>query len=356
MPLFGRTKTPKELTQTLVECLQALNVPNKAEKDKKKLVDEISRCLSQLKDMLVDRSDNKGAPREKDSDFILSERTRINEILGDITNEILLNNGLENLVEKLDIIDFESCKCVVELFGQLCRRTTASRTPVAIYLQQHSSILFQLLSGYNKSEIALHYGAMFREATRHEILSKEVISSDHFYELFTHVQGTAFDISSDAFTTLKDLLTRHKTIVAEFLEANFDHFFTKYTELLQSENYVTKRQSLKLLGELLLDRNNFNVMNRYISNEDNLKLMMNLLKSREKQISFEAFHCFKVFVANPNKPKCIHAILYQNQEKLIHFLSNFQTDRTDGIQFNEEKQYLIKQIRDLKPANAQNNA
>jgi len=356
MPLFGRTKTPKELTQTLVECLQALNAPNKAEKDRRKLIDEISRCLSQLKDMLIDRSDNKGAPREKDSDFILSERARINEILGEITGEILTNNGLESLVGKLDTIDFESCKCVVDLFGQLCRRSTASRTPVAIYLQQHASILFQLLTGYSKSEIALHYGAMFREATRHEALAKEVIISEHFYELFTHVQGTAFDVSSDAFTTLKDLLTRHKAVVAEFLEANFDQFFARYTQLLQSENYVTKRQSLKLLGELLLDRNNFHVMNRYIGGEDNLKLMMNLLKSREKQISFEAFHCFKVFVANPNKPKCIHAILHQNQEKLVHFLSTFQTDRADGIQFNEEKQYLIKQIRDLKPPSAQNCA
>ena len=45
-----------------------------------------------------------------------------------------------------------------------------------------------------------------------------------------------------------------------------------------SSNYVTKRQSLKLLGEILLDRANFNVMTRYIANEANLKMMMNLLQ------------------------------------------------------------------------------
>lgn len=33
-----------------------------------------------------------------------------------------------------------------------------------------------------------------------------------------------------------------------------------YESLLKSTNYVTRRQSLKLLGELLLDRSNFNVM------------------------------------------------------------------------------------------------
>lgn len=51
---------------------------------------------------------------------------------------------------------------------------------------------------------------------------------------------------------------------------------------------------LQLLGELLLDRHNFTVMTRYISNEKNLKLMMNMLREKSKNIQFEAFHVFKV--------------------------------------------------------------
>ena len=98
-------------------------------------------------------------------------------------------------------------------------------------------------------------------------------------------------------------------ICAEFLEQNYDKVFTSYQRLLNSENYVTKRQSLKvwitichivqhicvqLLGELLLDRHNFTTMNHYISNPDNLKLMMNLLRDPSRNIQFEAFHVFKV--------------------------------------------------------------
>jgi len=71
-------------------------------------------------------------------------------------------------------------------------------------------------------------------------------------------------------------------------------FFSHYALLVGSDNYVTKRQSLKLLGEILLDRTNFNVMTRYIANEDNLKVMMNLLRDKSKNIQFEAFHVFKV--------------------------------------------------------------
>ena len=120
-------------------------------------------------------------------------------------------------------------------------------------------------------------------------------------------------------------MTRHKMLSAEFLEANYDNVFDQYQKLLNSENYVTRRQSLKLLGELLLDRHNYSVMTKYISSPgilqknrnhaivkftpllkcsrkdnnnfflvDNLKLMMNLLKERARNIQFEAFHVFKV--------------------------------------------------------------
>jgi calcium binding protein 39 len=44
--------------------------------------------------------------------------------------------------------------------------------------------------------------------------------------------------------------------------------FAKYNSLLMSENYVTRRQSLKLLGEILLDRSNFEIMMKYIGYGD----------------------------------------------------------------------------------------
>lgn len=35
-------------------------------------------------------------------------------------------------------------------------------------------------------------------------------------------------------------------------------------------------------------------MTRYIADETNLKMMMNLLRDKSKNIQFEAFHVFKV--------------------------------------------------------------
>lgn len=83
-------------------------------------------------------------------------------------------------------------------------------------------------------------------------------------------------------------------LVASFLITKYDEFIPKFNQLLISDNYVTRRQSLKLLGEILLDRSNFDVMTRYISNSEHLKLMMNLLRDKSKNIQLEAFHVFKV--------------------------------------------------------------
>ena len=57
----------------------------------------------------------------------------------------------------------------------------------------------------------------------------------------------------------------------------------------------------------------------------------------------------QVFVANPNKPKPILDILLRNQDKLVEFLTKFHTDRSEDEQFNDEKAYLIKQIKELRP-------
>ncbi|KFQ71273.1 Calcium-binding protein 39-like, partial [Phaethon lepturus] len=195
---------------------------------------------------------------------------------------------------------------------------------------------------YESPNIALRCGIMLRECIRHEPLAKIILFSEQFRDFFKYVEMSTFDIASDAFATFKDLLTRHKLLVAEFLEQNYDVIFEDYEKLLHSENYVTKRQSLKLLGELILDRHNFAIMTKYISKPENLKLMMNLLRDKSPNIQFEAFHVFKVSEYK------LSLFLIKVSFKLIEFLSNFQKERTDDEQFTDEKNYLIKQIRDLK--------
>ncbi|KAK4946654.1 hypothetical protein LTR28_007780, partial [Elasticomyces elasticus] len=141
------------------------------------------------------------------------------------------------------------------------------------------------------------------------------------------------------------ILIRHKSIVAKYVEVNFDLFFSKYNNvLIKSESYVTKRQSLKLLGEILLDRQFYEVMTRYVDSGDNLKLIMWQLKDDRKMVQYEGFH---IFAANPNKSPEVRKLLTMNKQRLVNFLPNFLSDRTDDDQFSDEKAYLLKQIQNL---------
>jgi calcium binding protein 39 len=80
------------------------------------------------------------------------------------------------------------------------------------------------------------------------------------------------------------------------LLASLAQFFKAYTPLTNSPNYVTKRQSLKLLGEILLDRSNYATMTRYIADVGNLQGVMNTLRDKSRNIQYEAFHVFKVSI------------------------------------------------------------
>ena len=63
---------------------------------------------------------------------------------------------------------------------------------------------------------------ILRESVRHEILAKIILDSDTFWDFFGFVELSTFDVASDAFATFKDCLTKHKTLVATFLEQRYD--------------------------------------------------------------------------------------------------------------------------------------
>ena len=271
----------------------------------------------------------------------------------DLVREVLKTELLALLLINLPSFEFECRKDISQVFGSLLRKAEGGELIMVNWLAARPEILHGLLSGYQTPKSALNYGSMLRETIRYERLAALLLPSKQsqcFYQLFDFVESPLFDVASDAFQSLKDLLTKHKLLVAMFLESQYDVFFAHYHALIRSQNYVTKRQSLKLLGEILLDRSNFAVMTRYISDAENLKMAMILLRDRSSLIQYEAFHVFKILVANPNKGSRVLEMLLKNQQKLIEFISTFQNEKPDE-QFNEEKKFLLKEIRNLLVSN-----
>lgn len=323
MHLFKRARAPDELVTKTCAAYEDVSNPAKAEK--------LSSYLREMKIWLYGEPDQ---PAKEDT-------------IPALLNEVCKSNLITYLCTKLVQIEFEARKDVAQIFNAIMRRSVNGRDLGALYLESHKQLLDSLLHGYDTLEVALITGSMLREAMRREALAGYMLQSKFFNELLAYTDVDTFEIASDAFLSFKELLTKHQDMANSFMLNNRASFFSSFnTKLLTSSNYVTRRQSLKLLGELLLSSGNLDLMMAYINELPHLMLIMQLLRDESRSIAFEAFHIFKVFVANPNKPPAVLEILTKNQDRLLRFLSDFQNDREDD-EFAKEKEVLSNVLKQL---------
>ncbi|KAJ1448629.1 Mo25-like protein [Pelagophyceae sp. CCMP2097] len=253
-----------------------------------------------------------------------------------------------SLVQVVMVLPLEPRKDATHVFSNLVRRDIGD---FAQHVADDEMILDALVHNLDgPPDLAVSCSAMIREAAKAEVVAAALLESDSFWKFFTtYVHVKNFDVAADAFEILKFLLTGFPARAAAFIAHRYDTFFQHYNTLLEADNYVTCRESVRLLGEVLLDRANFNSMMKYIGSRDNLKILMILLRNKKIRIQIEAFHVFKVFVANPRKPPEIVKILHANKDKLVAYLKNFTHDKADD-QFNEEKALIIETLQALDTA------
>ncbi|KAI4290649.1 MAG: hypothetical protein L6R35_000083 [Caloplaca aegaea] len=354
----SKTDLAKPAKELLLQLWQSTTPSQKTE-------DELVKLLSQMKLILQGTHDTESSPEQ----------------VAQLVNSMIQEDLLYLLAHSIRLLPFESRKDCQSVFSYTFRfKPTHSLSPESPALthvvHRRPEVIVELCRGYGYQESAMPCGVVLRELLKqHEdvaaiILHDEsrekerAISVDEidpaqgplqsgdgvFWKFFPWIDGGAFEVSTDAFTTFRELLTRHKALVAIYLERNFDLFFSRYNSILvQSSSYVTKRQSIKLLGEILLDRANYSIMTQYVESGEHLKICMTLLKDDRKMVQYEGFHVFKVFVANPHKSPPVQRILVNNRERLLRFLPTFLEDRTEDEQFTDEKSFLIRQIESMGP-------
>lgn len=324
----SRPKTPSELAKAVKDSFNALDSITVAEvKALDKAMEEVEKNIVAMKVMLAGDGEVEPNP-----DQVLQ-----------LTLEVCNEDVIALFIHKLPILGWEARKNLVHCWSIMLKQKVDSTFCCVQYMERHLELLDFLVVCYDNREIALHCGGMLRECIKLPSLAKYILESPSFELFFKFVELPNFDVASDAFSTFKDLLTKHESAVSQYLTDNYSEFFEQYEKLLTSPNYVTRRQSLKLLSEFLLEPPNSHIMKCYIAEVGHLKVMMNLLKDSSKNIQISAFHIFKVFVANPNKPREIKLILAKNHERLLALLSNLGKGGEDD-QFEEEKELIVKEI------------
>ncbi|CAN6226343.1 unnamed protein product [Urochloa humidicola] len=264
-----------------------------------------------------------------------------------IALEICKEGVLSLFVQNLPSLGWEGRKDLVHCWCILLRQKVDESYCCVQYIENHVDLLDFLVVCYKNLEVALNCGNMLRECIKYPTLAKYILESSSFELFFQYVELPNFDIASDALNTFKDLLTKHEDAVSEFLSSHYEQFFGLYTRLLSSTNYVTRRQSVKFLSEFLLEAPNAQIMKRYILDVHYLNIMIGLLKDSSKNIRICTFHIFKVFVANPNKPREIVQVLVANHRELLKLLHNLPTSKGEDEQLDEERDLIIKEIEKL---------
>ena len=323
--MFGKkVRTPEELVTKSHAALERLRVDRTSAKD----VESVSKYFGEMRALLL--SGDASAQQACETLVVKANACGL----------------VAQIVSHLPHLPFETRKDAATVFNCIVRTSVRGHDVVVEDLSENPEVLEAIARGYENSDVALTFGAMLRDMCRNETLVRKILYGENFWKMFEYMQLETFEIASDAMATFREALTRHKDVAAEFLNANYERFVKAYTDLLEKGNYVTRRQALKLLGELLLDSANVTVMLKYVAEVENLCLMMNLMRDESKSIQFEAFHIFKVFVANPDKPASVAMILSKSKAKLITYLEDFQTTREDES-FQSERSMLLSLLAEL---------
>ncbi|KAH9793587.1 putative MO25-like protein [Citrus sinensis] len=211
-----------------------------------------------------------------------------------LTREFFKEDTLRLLIASLPKLAMGPRRDATHVVANLQRQRVDTKLIACTYLEANFDIMDTLILGYEDGDVALTYGAIARECIRHQSVARYVLESEHMKKFFSFLQIPNFDIASDAQATFK--------------------FFQEYnSQLLESSSYITKRHAVK-------DSN--------------------------KNIQFESFHVFKLFVANQNKPPEIISVLIANRSKLLRFFSDFNIDRANE-QFEADKLLVIREIATL---------
>merc|ERR1719499_821503 len=135
---------------------------------------------------------------------------------------------LLRIILKLRSFDFEGKKDAAAVANHVIRRreSNGSKDTIATNLKE---ITDSLIEGYEGTDGALPAGSVLQEIAKQkyfvEVLLKEPAKDTLIFKVMNYVEKRNFDVASDAFTTLKLLTTRHKDVLATWLEENYDLFF-----------------------------------------------------------------------------------------------------------------------------------
>ena len=210
-----------------------------------------------------------------------------------------------------------------------------------------SSISTLLITPVSSLDLDLLCGQFLRDLMQNNGILNALLTLNTYNQLVRMACSEIFEISSDSCDSIRSLLSSNQS--SDFININHLNILQGIYELCD-KSYYSKRIALKLLYEIIKDENNMYFSECYISNEENLKYTMDLMKKDEAvEVRIEAFYVFsqqvRLILNSKNKLKLLsYKIILKNKEKIIKYLERFQNHRQHQ-KFQTEKVELIQFLK-----------
>jgi hypothetical protein len=279
---------------------------------------------------------NKKCPNSKENLLTIGEEFGKN---ADAVHKILTN---------LEVFSSEDRKHVIDIFKDLLA-VDADPNPLAKGMSEGAENTIKVI--FDKFELtgmSTSFGNVLKMmSNRHELVGS-FLNVKLFQILTNFVMNAMFDISSEAISVFEEILfsdnVKVKEVVSEFLNDNHQEMMEIFMNLFDEEKYLAKREGMKILHELLLDKDyNKKFTENWLQEKEYLKFTMTSLTDDSTPIQMEAFHLMLVFLkASPEKRgQKVNETLKKNKDQLMSFFEEFLKDKPD------EQEKAINLLKEL---------
>ena len=246
-------------------------------------------------------------------------------------------------------LDFETSK---QLLLMLAALLSVSPRLQASLISSIPSILPPLLQGYTDPKLYIVTGQFLREMVQWPALAQCILTVETLSTLATFSKSQIFEVSADAFETLKSLFYSEQPYMPDFLATNYSDLVRIIDGLRDSDNYFLKRQSLALIYKLLDNPRNDLFRQMYAREPDHLKHAMTTMKTESaRQVKVEAFLVFACIVeiltqqpADVQQQSQSLKIVRKNMDRLVEYVQLFAQDLEDE-KFQAIKRRLLESLR-----------
>lgn len=187
---------------------------------------------------------------------------------------------MDRLIECLEDLDLNTKNNIVYILCAIIEDEYGRH-----FLIAYPEILNDLFGKYKDDRVGLHVGHVIKSCLQYRELVKEIYDTGLWYTLLNCVtHDCCFELGASALMNVNELLHSFPDVTKEFLLQNDNNsiFFDKYSNMLNSTNYMICRLSLTYLYRLL--SGSVEIRRLYVSDSANLNTITKLSMFRSQQI------------------------------------------------------------------------